>query len=237
MILQTSAGVLVAPRARPRISRPTTIAIAVSVAAHLAAGIYVYAARFELRALPQAEAPVTTMPMIDLSPPEKTPPVKPNDPPPNRIHPPENPPADLTREEVLPLDPPPQRNLIPELKDPSLPLDPPEAGGGTPPQLPPPAVIRNPQWLSMPSARELSRAYPSRAERLGISGSATLSCTVSAQGKLNACQVVAETPAGEGFGAAALKLSTAFRMTPRTVDGQAVEGAQIRIPLLFNTPE
>ncbi len=236
MILQTTAGALASFRAKPRLSRATAVAIGVSIAAHVAVGVYVYTARFELRALPQSEAPVTTMPMLDLRPETPPPPPKLSDPPPNIIHPPKDVPAGMTSEETIPFTPP-ERTTIPELKGPSLPPGPLDAGGGDPPQTPPPAVIRNPQWLSLPSARELSRAYPSRAERLGIGGEAVLSCTVTAQGKLNGCQVLSETPAGEGFGAAALKLSAYFKMTPRTVDGQVVDGAQIRIPLKFNVPE
>ena len=52
-------------------------------------------------------------------------------------------------------------------------------------------------------------------------------------GQVRDCKVAEETPGAFGFGAAALKLSQYFRIRPETEDGQAVDGAQVRVPLTF----
>jgi protein TonB len=101
----------------------------------------------------------------------------------------------------------------------------------TPPA--PPRVILNPRWAALPDARDLERAYPPRALENGIEGSATLVCLVTTQGTLTACDVATETPTGQGFGKAALKLAPDFRMVPKTEDGVPVEGGVVRVPIRF----
>jgi protein TonB len=94
-------------------------------------------------------------------------------------------------------------------------------------------VITQPDWLRKPTAEDMAQYYPDRAQRLGVSGRAELSCTVTAQGTLTECSVASEDPSDQGFGTAALKMTRLFKMRPQTRDGAPVGGAKVNIPLRF----
>ncbi|WP_082765509.1 MULTISPECIES: TonB family protein [unclassified Phenylobacterium] len=99
-----------------------------------------------------------------------------------------------------------------------------------------PNPIVSPHWIQRPSGADINRFYPVEAARRETEGRAVIVCGVNGEGTLVDCKVVEEAPVNFGFGEAALKLSTRFRMTPTTADGQSVAGGTVRIPLRFAVP-
>lgn len=88
--------------------------------------------------------------------------------------------------------------------------------------------ITQPRWLARPS--DLGAYYPAWAQQRMKSGLVQLDCLVGLDGRL-ACRVVSETPAGWGFGDAALRIAADHRMAPATRDGAPVEATyQMRVP-------
>lgn len=94
-------------------------------------------------------------------------------------------------------------------------------------------VVVEPDWAAPMREEDLISAYPPEALKQGHEGRVLLHCRVHHDGSLSDCQVTQETPPGEGFGEAALKLQPKIKMKPKTVDGQAVDDGEVEIPLNF----
>jgi len=112
-----------------------------------------------------------------------------------------------------------------------------QPSSATPPQTtrtaPPPRG--NVTWAQRPSARRISELYPDRALRQGVGGRVELNCNVRSNQTLS-CNVANESPAGMGFGAAALSASQSYRANPALSDGTDATGSQARIVVQFQAP-
>ena len=91
-------------------------------------------------------------------------------------------------------------------------------------------------WTKAPDRSDWAKAYPADAAKAGISGSAQLRCSATADGLLANCAVVSETPSGQGFGAAALSLTGGMELRTTSESGQLIAGKSVLVPVKF-TPE
>lgn len=83
----------------------------------------------------------------------------------------------------------------------------------------------NPVWTAQASSQKIRAAFPKGATE---SGYVVLDCAVATDGKLVDCKVIKETPAGQGFGAAALNLVTYERVKTKDQAGASTVGRRLR---------
>lgn len=89
------------------------------------------------------------------------------------------------------------------------------------------------KWAQAPTGADFQRYYPKIAADRELPGRAILDCDVNAAGGLEHCRVVEETPQGDGFGEAALNLSSLFRMKPGSFDLLDPSGRRAIVPVVF----
>jgi len=100
-----------------------------------------------------------------------------------------------------------------------------------PAPLEPIHLIVNPDYLTRPNPAEILRAHPELAK--GPPGRVSVECIVTVDGRLDACSVIEETPAGHGYGRAALDIVSHYKMKPQTLDGEPRGGVRMRMGFSF----
>jgi periplasmic protein TonB len=93
----------------------------------------------------------------------------------------------------------------------------------------------NPIRIVRPTREEIMREYPPDALARGVSGSATVQCEVTASGVLDHCLVQEESPAGYGFGDAAIQVAFAHHVRP-DAEGRFPVGRRVGVPIEFIPP-
>ncbi|MDB5445179.1 MAG: hypothetical protein JWQ97_496 [Phenylobacterium sp.] len=89
-------------------------------------------------------------------------------------------------------------------------------------------------WAEAPTLAEVAAAYPAKARAARSSGFVSIQCGFHRDGRLDGCDVAAEEPKGQGFGAAAKGLLRRFRLDPALAGDQPVNRARVNLPISFN---
>jgi protein TonB len=92
------------------------------------------------------------------------------------------------------------------------------------------------EWLRQPTAEEAGD-YPNRAQRMEVSGSATIDCRVTSAQILEDCRAVAETPLEYGFAEHALKLAPFIRMPAPTPEETERGMVRRTYTIVFQVPQ
>jgi periplasmic protein TonB len=90
-------------------------------------------------------------------------------------------------------------------------------------------------WARRAGARDMADNYPPAAQDRNIAGQAVLDCLVLPTHTL-ACAVLSESPSNQGFGRAAVRISSKFQTAPTTSDGADAVGKRVRLPVRFQPP-
>ena len=93
-------------------------------------------------------------------------------------------------------------------------------------------VIVNPSWRTPPEPT--IDDYPAFAFSIGVPGRVAVECVTTTLGLVKDCKAVRETPAGLGFGPAAIDIAMRGRISPRRVNGVATD-SRIMTNIPFST--
>lgn len=93
--------------------------------------------------------------------------------------------------------------------------------------------LYDPRWVYRPSQRQLEPYVPFAAQRDHVSGWGLLACQSLLSRRVRKCRVLAEAPAGSGFGEAARRASWQFRVWPPKVSTRQLDGAWVRIKIFW----
>lgn len=88
-----------------------------------------------------------------------------------------------------------------------------------------------PDWIKAPDAETISDFYPTRANQMNVQGASTIKCIVRTDHRLHDCVIASESPAGYGFGEAAIRASSTFQLRPGTVNGVEQSEGEVTVPL------
>jgi TonB family protein len=89
------------------------------------------------------------------------------------------------------------------------------------------------QVIERPSEEQFAAAFPDQAGPGDYQGRVVVRCAISASAEPGGCSVISETPAGAGFGEAALGLIHKFKFRPKMAAGEAVDGGVVTVPIQF----
>lgn len=101
---------------------------------------------------------------------------------------------------------------------------------------PPPADAKIDMQGSDDDINQLLVVWPETARQVGLGGRVTLRCLVDVHGLAESCEVAYESPAGKGFGRAALKMRHTFKLAP-TLGPDGPVNAIKNISITFSPPQ
>jgi hypothetical protein len=83
-----------------------------------------------------------------------------------------------------------------------------------------PALDPDVEYICPQPVTRPERFYPRRAMQSAIEGYAKVDCAYEPSGRIHSCRAVIEEPTGWGFGAAAVRLACAYRLTETATGGR-----------------